>query len=267
MTDREFIESLAHEAGHIQLARLRSALTVERKGAETDLVTAVDRAIDQLIVSVLRQRFPAHAIVSEEGMPSPLPLSQSGRGVAEGRGEGVWYVDPLDGTTNYAHAYPVFAVSIGLWRGEEMALGVVYDASRDELFSGEHGAGAFLNGKRLRVSATAALGDALVSTGFPYDRATNPDNNFTQFANVTRQAQSVRRAGAAAIDLAHIAAGRLDGHWERGLGPWDCAAGSLLVIEAGGRLSALRNGPWSPTSTWTVATNGLIHDELLDALA
>ena len=147
-----------------------------------------------------------------------------------------------------------------------MVLGVVYHASCDELFSAERGAGAFLNGKRLRVSTTAALNRALVSTGFPYDRVTNPDNNFRQFASVTRRAQSVRRGGSAALDLAYVAAGRLDGHWERGLGPWDAAAAALLVAEAGGRLSGLHHELWSPTSPWTIATNGLIHDELLAAL-
>ncbi len=255
MSDLDFIEALAREAGRIQLSKLKSALTIERKVHDTNLVTEVDRAIDQLMVSELARKFPGHAVVSEEG---ELISSDA---------DDVWYVDPLDGTTNYAHAYPIFAVSIALRRRREIVLGVVYHPTQDELFSGERGAGAFLNGKRLHVSQTAALDHALVSTGFPYDRVTNPQqNNLAQFARVTRRAQGVRRGGSAALDLAYVAAGRLDGHWERGLQPWDVAAGSLLVEEAGGRLSNLQNEPWSWTGAWIVATNGLIHEELLEVI-
>jgi myo-inositol-1(or 4)-monophosphatase len=251
MSDLEFIQSLAREAGRIQLSRLNSALTIERKGQATNLVTEVDRAIDDLLVSALRGNFPGHAIVSEEGdLDSTLA-------------DDVWYVDPLDGTTNYAHAYPVFAVSIARGHRGRIVLGVVYDASRDELFSAERGAGAFVNGVPLRVSQTHLLGRALLSTGFPYDRATNPNNNFEQFARISRRAQGVRRGGAAALDIAYVAAGRLDGHWERGLGPWDCAAASLLVEEAGGRITTNGNEPWTPFSLWTLATNGNIHNDLL----
>jgi myo-inositol-1(or 4)-monophosphatase len=254
MTDLVFIESLAREAGHIQSSKLNSELIVERKIQETNLVTEVDRAIDDLLVAALRRNFPGHAIVSEEG------------NLQGSNADDVWYVDPLDGTTNYAHAYPVFAVSIARSHLGQVVLGVVYDVSRDELFCAERGAGAFVDGMRLRVSQTETLGQALLSTGFPYDRATNPDNNFAQFARVTRRAQGVRRGGAAALDMAYVAAGRLDGHWERGLGPWDCAAASLLIEEAGGRLSTDAGGPWSPLSLWTVATNSIIHNELLSLL-
>jgi myo-inositol-1(or 4)-monophosphatase len=254
MSDLEFIQSLAREAGRIQFSRLNSALGIERKVQETNLVTEVDRAIDDLLVTALRGNFPGHAIVSEEG--------DWQRSTADD----VWYVDPLDGTTNYAHAYPVFAVSIARSHLGKVVLGVVYDVSRDELFCVERGAGAFVNGVRLRVSQTAMVARALLSTGFPYDRATNPDNNLEQFARVSRSAQGVRRGGAAALDLAYVAAGRLDGHWERGLGPWDCAAGSLMVEEAGGHLSTDRGGAWSPLSVWTVATNSLIHKELLSLI-
>ncbi|MBI3732626.1 MAG: inositol monophosphatase [Chloroflexi bacterium] len=248
------IAALAREAGAMQRAKFNGALTIDHKDHATDLVTEVDRAVDGWLTAALRRHFPAHAVVSEEGDRQASTA------------EHVWYVDPLDGTTNYAHGYPVFAVSIALWRGGEPALGVVYDASRDELFSAERGAGAFLNGERLRVSRTAALDQAVVATGFPYDRATHPDNNFAEFARVTRRAQGVRRGGAAAIDLAYVAAGRLDGHWERGLNPWDCAAGALLVVEAGGQLSNLQGQPWSLAERWMVATNGLIHNELVAVL-
>ena len=254
MSHLDLIQSLAREAGRIQRARLNSALTIELKVQATNLVTEVDRAIDNLLVSELRRNFPGHAIVSEEGDLERILADD------------VWYVDPVDGTTNYAHAYPVFAVSIAHSHRGQIVLGVVYDVSRDELFSAERGSGAFVNGVPLHVSQTASMGSALVSTGFPYDRATNPHNNFEQFARISRRAQGVRRGGAAALDLAYVAAGRLDGHWERGLGPWDCAAASLLLEEAGGRITTNDHEPWTPFSHWTIATNGKIHAELLSLI-
>lgn len=254
MSDLVLIQQLAREAGRIQRSRLSGARTVELKGQATNLVTEVDRAIDALMVSELRRSFPGHAIISEEGELAPGPADD------------LWFVDPLDGTTNYTHAYPVFAVSLAHSHHGRIVLGVVYDVSRNELFSAERGAGAFVNGVPLRVSQTSALAGALLSTGFPYDRATSPENNFAQFARVSRRAQGVRRCGAAALDLAYVAAGRLDGHWERGLGSWDCAAGSLLVEEAGGLVTSTGPEPWTPFSRWTVATNGRVHAELLGLL-
>jgi myo-inositol-1(or 4)-monophosphatase len=215
----------------------------------------VDREIDMLIVGELRRQFGAAVIVSEEGDHRVAEFGDA------------WLVDPLDGTTNYAHGYPVFAVSIARRVNGEMTLGVVYDANRDEMFSAERGAGAYLNGRRLRVSATADLAHAIVSTGFPYDRATNPDNNADQFRRVSRKAQAVRRPGAAALDLAYVAAGRQDAFWERGLGPWDGAAAALLVEEAGGRITPMdETARWTPWTPWTVASNGPIHAELLRTL-
>jgi myo-inositol-1(or 4)-monophosphatase len=261
MTDLEFVEALAREAADIQRRMLNSALTIERKVQDTNLVSEVDRQIDQLLVERLRARFPQSAIVSEEG---DLLRSDA---------DDVWYVDPLDGTTNYLHAYPFFAVSIAHGKNRQLVLGVVYDTCRDELFYAEQGTGAFLrrgmaNGEstRLHVSQTAVFSDALLSTGFPYDRAVTTDNNSAQFAAVCRRAQGVRRCGSAALDLAYVAAGRLDGHWERGLGPWDAAAGALLVREAGGRVTSRRGEAWSPGSPWTIATNGVLHDELAQVL-
>ncbi len=253
-TALDFIISLAREAGAVQREHFRQVEHVERKAHATDLVTEVDRAIDDLIVQALRWEYPAHVVVSEEGSAREVDA------------EDIWFVDPLDGTTNYAHGYPTYAVSIAWQHRGQLALGVVYDAMREEIFSVERGAGAFANGQRLRVSSVATLKRALVSTGFHYDRAVNPDNNFREFARVTRRAQSVRRGGAAALDLAYVAAGRLDAHWERGLAPWDCAAGALLVAEAGGRLSGRGAAPWTPGSRWLVATNGAIHEELLATL-
>lgn len=247
---------LAREAGRIQRARLNTHLTIESKGGEDiNLVTEVDHAIDAMLVAAIRRQFPSHAIVSEEGQ---IVLATAN--------DDVWYVDPLDGTVNYAHGYPVFAVSIAYWRKGQPVAGVVYDANHDELFTAERGAGAFANGTRLRVSQTDTLSHALIATGFPYDRVTNPDNNYAQFARVVQRAQSVRRMGAAAIDLAQVAQGKLDGHWERALGVWDCAAAALMILEAGGRLSGLHGEVWKPGDTWLVATNGLIHDELVATL-
>jgi myo-inositol-1(or 4)-monophosphatase len=255
MSDLDSLMALAREAGRIQRERLGGAWTVEHKVQAINLVTAVDREIDALLVGELRSRFGAAVIVSEEG---------DHRGAESGD---VWLVDPLDGTTNYAHGYPVFAVSIARRVNGEMTLGVVYDANRDEMFSAERGAGAYLNGRRLRVSATADLRHALISTGFPYDRAANPDNNSEQFRRVSRRAQAVRRPGAAALDLAYVAAGRQDAHWERGLGPWDGAAAALLIEEAGGVITPMDGaGRWTPWTLWTVASNGLIHAELLRTL-
>jgi len=249
-----FIQSLAREAGAIQRAHWRQVERIERKEHATDLVTEVDRAVDALIVSALRKQFPSHRIISEEGTARATEADD------------VWFADPLDGTTNYAHGYPVFAVAIGWQQRGQMVLGVVYDPMRDEMFSAERGAGAFVNDVRLHVSEIGTLNRALVSTGFHYDRVVNPEKNFAEFARVTRRAQSVRRGGAAALDLAYVAAGRLDAHWERGLAPWDCAAASLLIEEAGGRISERDASAWPPFSRWMVATNGMIHEELLATL-
>lgn len=254
MSEIEAVAALAREAGAIQRARLGTVRRIERKVQPTNLVTEVDHEIDALLVRELGKRFGARVVVSEEG-------------AHDADADEVWHVDPLDGTTNYAHAYPVFAVSIARAVRGEVVLGVVYDPMRDELYCAERGAGAFLGGARLHVSATERLEEAIVSTGFPYDRATNPENNFEQFRRVSRRAQAVRRIGAAALDMAYVAAGRLDGHWERGLGSWDCAAAALMVTEAGGRVTPLDPAEgWAPGTRWTVASNGAIHEELARVL-
>lgn len=178
-----------------------------------------------------------------------------------------WLIDPLDGTINYFHGYPVFALSIALQRGQENILGAIYDPLRDELFYAQRGEGATLNGHRLTVSPTRSLASALLATGFPYERATLPNNNLAEFNHLILRAQEIRRWGAATLDLAYVAAGRLDGYWEMHLNPWDWAAGALLVEEAGGTVTDLQGEPWQSSHKGLVATNGLFHRELIKELA
>jgi myo-inositol-1(or 4)-monophosphatase len=242
----------ARTAGAIQRERFGTTLAVRQKGA-VDLVTDVDLACEEAICTTLSRRVPGTAILAEEtGM--------------SGAGSERWIVDPLDGTTNFAHGYPFFCVSIAWEEAGRIRLGVVYDPLREELFSVEVGLGSRLNGAPVRVSGTDRLERSLLATGFPYDRQTNPRNNLEAFARLTLATQGVRRSGAAALDLAYVAAGRLDGFWEPGLKPWDVAAGSLLVEQAGGKVTNLRGGPFDPYGSEVLASNGVIHDALIDAL-
>lgn len=249
-----FAIETARRAGALLLEGLARRRTMELKSAY-EVVTEVDRASEDLIVNAIHDAFPDHAILAEEGSgidrTSPF----------------LWLIDPLDGTNNYAHGFPFFSVSIALMESNDLILGVVFDPLRDELFYAERGAGSWCNGQRLRVSETSALAASLVSTGFPYDFATTTDNNAQQFVRIQARTQGVRRAGSAALDLAYVAMGRLDAHWELRLKPWDTAAGALLVLEAGGRLSDWRGAPWDPWNDRLVASNGRIHDELIAALA
>lgn len=249
----DFAIDLAYRAGAVLRAGLERERTVEQKG-EADLVTDVDRASEALIVEALRVRYPDHRIIAEEG------------GAAEGNSGYTWLVDPLDGTTNYAHGFPFYSVSLGLLQNDDLRLGVVYDPLRNELFAAERGRGAFCNGRRLRVSATGHLRAALLTTGFPYDRSTNPENNLAEFSRMVLRIQGVRRSGSAALDLCYVAAGRTDGHWELGLHPWDVAAGALMIVEAGGQLSDWQGQPWTPWCPYLVASNGLIHAEIVAVL-
>lgn len=234
--------------------RIGVDLTVEYKG-EVDLVTEADRASERSIMTAIRERFPDHAVLGEEGGRLP------------GESEFCWYVDPLDGTTNFAHGLPVYAISIGLWRGDAPVAGVVYAPGLDELFIAGRGRGAALNGRAIRVSRESVLRRSLLSTGFPYDAATNPENNLDHFSTFVHQAQAVRRFGAAALDLAYVAMGRFDGFWEARLHPWDVAAGAVLVTEAGGQLSDFLGAPFNMTVRNVVASNGHIHGALLAGLA
>ncbi|ANA40869.1 MULTISPECIES: inositol monophosphatase family protein [Geobacter] len=244
----------ARRAGKLQRERLWTDHDIRYKG-EIDLVTEVDEACEELIVATIRAAFPDHDILAEEQTRET--------GTSRYR----WIVDPLDGTTNYAHGFPWFCVSIALEIDGEMAVGVVYQPVMDELFSAVKGEGAFVNGRPIHVSSRAPLNQCLLATGFPYDRTRGNENNIDNFYCFQFAARAVRRAGAAALDLACVAAGRLDGYWELKLKPWDVAAGCLLVTEAGGRVTTHNGDPFSVSEHRILASNGLIHDEMLAVLA
>jgi myo-inositol-1(or 4)-monophosphatase len=244
----------AKEAGAILRQGLEQGPTIEFKGVK-NLVTDIDRRSEETIADLVRRKLPHHSVVCEEGTR------------LEGDSGYRWLVDPLDGTTNYAHGYPCFSVSIGVEKDGEMLFGLVYDPNLEELFTAERGNGAFLNDKRLQVSAIGALPDALLATGFPNDVAGTTQNNLDYFVRFMKRAQGVRRPGSAALDLCYVAAGRFDGFWELKLYPWDMAAGSLMVTEAGGRVTDLRGGPHSLSNPQIVASNGLLHEEMLRVLA
>ncbi len=244
----------AERAGEIMLRRWDTGVDVGFKG-DVDLVTEVDLECERAILELLRSAFPGDAVVAEEG-------GRSGE-----LGRRLWHVDPLDGTTNYSHGFPQFCCSIALEDERGLAAGVVHAPVYGWTFSAVRGGGAFRNGRPLRVSGATDLDRALLATGFPYDRRTNPDNNTDRFAHLLRRCQGIRRAGAAALDLAFVAAGWLDGYWETRLHSWDVAAGGLLVLEAGGVLSALDGGPVALESGEMVATNGRFHVQLVEALA
>jgi myo-inositol-1(or 4)-monophosphatase len=243
----------AREAGELLRASLGRDIEVRKKGP-IDLVTDVDVASERLIKGLIATYYPRHAVLGEE------------TGVSGADSEYLWIVDPLDGTTNYAHGYPCFCVSIGVERRGEMVLGVVYDPTRDELFVAERGAGATLNNRRIRVSDTAPLGQSLLVTGFPYNISLREFTNLEHFRNFCVHAQAVRRDGSAALDLCYVACGRFDGFWELALSPWDTAAGTLIVAEAGGRVTAFEGRPFDVRRPEVVASNGLVHDEMLAVL-
>jgi len=219
-----------------------------------DLVTNFDEKAQEMILDRLSGSFPGHGFLAEEG------LSQ------RERGEFRWIIDPLDGTTNYAHRVPIFCVSIGLEFQGRIILGVVYDPMQEELFQALEEEGAFLNGRKIRVSSEHDLGKSLVATGFPYDIRISSINNAVHFNNFLTRVQAIRRCGSAALDLCYVACGRFDGFWELKLHPWDMAAGSLIVEEAGGRLSDFNGGEFSIYKPEALATNGLIHEPMMQVL-
>jgi myo-inositol-1(or 4)-monophosphatase len=244
---------IAREAGSLLAELFTQPLEISYK-SRSDLVTVADRRSEALIVGRLRGRFPDHAIVAEEG------------GNHRSSSDYCWYVDPLDGTTNYAHGYPIYAVSLGLaYRGEVIA-GVVYDPTHNHMYSAERGAGAYLNNQRLHVSPTEKLSESLVATGFP-PFGTNLDLNIQFYFHFTELSHGIRRAGSAALDLCNVAAGRFEGFWELKLNPWDKAAGTLLVTEAGGRVTDVQGGAFNVLGDDVFASNGLVHDQMLKVFA
>jgi myo-inositol-1(or 4)-monophosphatase len=250
-----FAIDVAREAGGLLVQRLGTAKVTNK--SDIDLVTEADVASENLIIERIRSYYPQHGILAEE----------SGEAVVVGgkRSDWKWIIDPLDGTTNYAHGYPCFCVSIALEHKGVIEIGVVYDPTRDEMFAAERGSGATLNDRKIRVSSVEGLNNAMLCTGFPYNVRERP--NFARdFTNFTMAAQAVRRDGSAAIDLAYVACGRFDGFWEDGLSPWDIAAGALLIEEARGKVTNFENGPMSIYNQKVLASNGLVHDDMLRVL-
>jgi myo-inositol-1(or 4)-monophosphatase len=243
----------ARQAGAILTEYAKNGFRVEHKDA-LNLVTDADTHSEQTIVDAISRSFPDHEILAEE------------RGQAGKKSPYKWIIDPLDGTTNFAHGFPAYAVSIGVEYQGRCVLGVVFDPTRQELFVGEAGGGATLNGKPIHVSRTPKLDGALLVTGFAYDIRVSKQNNLDHFANFALRAQGMRRMGAAAIDLCYVACGRFDGFWELKLNPWDTAAGSLMVAEAGGRMSDFKGGPFSIYGIELLASNGPIHHEMVEVL-
>ena len=251
-------EAIAREAGALLREFFHRGVHTEYKG-DVDLVTEADRASEKLITERLHTVFPSHGVYGEEGTRKGLDCEYR------------WYIDPLDGTTNFAHGFPVFCVVLGCERRKaglkpeedgEMVAGVIYDPLRDELFSAERGKGSLLNGKPIHVSKTKALQESLVATGFPSQkRHASPNVHFYQ--EFTLRSHGVRRAGSAALDMAYVAAGRLEGFWEFKLNPWDTSAGYLIVEEAGGKVTHFDGGKFTLDSREVLATNGLIHEEMV----
>ncbi|MEG3439584.1 inositol monophosphatase family protein [Pannus brasiliensis CCIBt3594] len=246
----------ALSAGAILLENWSEDKNIEEKGRAGDLVTRVDRLAEAEILKIISRHFPEHAILAEE----------SGK-LGETETEYLWAIDPLDGTTNYAHGYPVSVVSIGLLIGGVPTVGAVYNPFRNELFRAATGLGATLNRRPIRVSDTIDLSKSLLVSGFAYDRRQTPDNNYAEFCYLTHLTRGVRRSGSAAMDLTDVACGRLDGYWERGIQPWDITAGSVILVEAGGKVSAYDENPLVIEPGGRVlATNGRIHTSLSQAL-
>ena len=253
--DVEFVTATMRVAREIAVSKWnRDEMEVHSKSRSIDLVTNVDEEINSLLESAIRERFPSHQVLAEEtageidwGAPA-------------------WLIDPLDGTTNYAHGFPVVGIIVAFWDGSQVTLGVICDIAGNRCCSATRGGGAWCEGKRLSVSHTASLEASLLATGFPYDRATSEDNNLAEFDYFMPKVQGVRRTGAASLDLIWLAEGRLDGYWEQKLKPWDWAAGSLLVEEAGGTFTDYEGRRWRPWMNNAGGSNGLIHDALLKGI-
>ena len=245
----QFIESIARQAGAVLREGYGNVRHIQQKGV-IDLVTEFDKRSEELILSAIQREFPDHAILAEEsGHNQTISKYQ-------------WVIDPLDGTTNFAHGIPIFSVTMALFQNNSPILGVTYDPLRDEMFSAQSGHGATLNQRPIHVSTQANLEQAIISTGFPYDIRTNPRNNFAQFVQFQLRTQAVRHLASAALDCAWTALGRLDGYWEFGVQPWDIGAGVLLVREAGGRVTSIEGDNNFLSQTSILVSNGLIHEQM-----
>ncbi|MDR4496203.1 MAG: inositol monophosphatase family protein [Nitrospirales bacterium] len=245
----------ARQSGAILLDYAQKGFEIHRKDQAINLVTEADLHSEQAVLQNIRQAFPDHQILSEEQGLQDIPTHPI-----------KWIIDPLDGTTNFAHGFPMYNVSIGVEYDGTCILGVVYDPTRNELFLGQKGKGATLNGAPIQVSDTPKLNEALLVTGFAYDVHTAKDNNLKEFCAFTLRARGMRRTGTAAIDLCYIACGRFDGFWELQLNPWDTAAGKVIVEEAGGKVTNYAGEPYSIYGQTIIASNGLIHQEMIDVL-
>lgn len=255
------VAAIAHGAGEIIMRHFAAPIPTTSKTSRIDIVTEADTEAEAFIVAELAKRFPGHHIVGEEG---------GGQGAAAGGAAYHWFVDPIDGTVNFASKLPHFCTSIALATADrEPLLGVVYDPTRREMFTAVKGGGAWLNERRIRVTDTGELVDAVVTSGFPYDKHTNPDNNLREWGAFLTRIRGERRLGSAALDLCYVAAGRLDGYWEKDLKPYDAMAGMLLVREAGGVVTDYAGGAWPQREDRGryVASNGVIHAEMLGVLA
>lgn len=246
----------AKEAGKFLKYNVGRVKNIEvKQGEERNLVSEIDKGAEEKIIAIIKRKYPNHAILAEES------------GANDSRSDYKWVIDPLDGTTNFLHGLPIFSVTIAIEYKGEIIAGVTYDPNLDELFTAEKGAGAYLNGRRLKVTSTSRLIDSLLVTGFPYDIAQNPENAIGHFVNFVVEGQGLRRLGSAALDLSYVAAGRFDGFWEVTLNPWDMAAGVLFVREAGGRVTDFIGSESSIYKKQVLATNGAIHEAMLHVLS
>jgi myo-inositol-1(or 4)-monophosphatase len=241
-------------AGDMQIAKFGKNVRVQKKGS-IDLVTEVDLEVETMFRAMIAERFPDHDVLAEE-------MDVASRGARHR-----WVFDPLDGTTNFAHGVPIFCASLALEIDGEAVVAAVYDPNRRELFTAEKGVGSWLNGERLQASTNATVLESMLVTGFPYNVHQEADAFLRVFGQVLKQARAIRRLGSAAIDMCWVAAGRMDGFWEAALKPWDTRAAALILEEAGGRITSMNGGAWDPYAGDIVATNGLIHEEVLKILA
>lgn len=253
----QFAELLARRSGELLLERMAQLRSISFKSTDRDIVTDADRASEHWLVETIRERYPSHAILGEEGTGDLSMLQQEGY---------LWVIDPLDGTVNYAHKLPFFCVSVGLLKDGVLQVGAIYAPRLDEMYSAALGQGATCNGEPIRVSQTQHLNEAVIATGFPYDKHKSERNNLENFARITQQVRGIRRMGAAALDLCFVASGRLDGYWEEKLHPWDMAAGILIVQEAGGFVTNYSGQSPRLEDGHLIASNPALHPTMQSLL-